>query len=343
MTNFAMKSAILSIFFTTAALGKPDSWRENARFPFKMPKGHKPMGGNNFVATCYNFINAVSKETVYTHDAQKLCQADSSLCQKWSDALPEVIKAKKTGEAKHNQKKSYKAWCHAVREEKDPQDIVVTMTHHNKHAHHTVDNTAAHLAEQSDDAQDALHVRLAKQAERLREAAAAAKAKAAQAAQEAEDKKAVANMMKELSAKAAKEIAEKESNVHSTKAKTNGGHKKSLISSQPTTAAKAEDKDPKYEELVKMMEHKMEEKHVEAAPTTPKPQAKVTHHGWDDIIATESKMDGELKSEAPHHRRARGAEYVQESATSKVSERTGIVGEVEELYDEAASFIHRHL
>lgn len=111
----------------SAATSPADAKRETIRFPFNMPKGQKPTGGFNFMAQCYNFIDAVAT-TKANANAVK-CHAEDKLCGAWADALPDVISAKKTGRDKNDAALTYSHWCLAVRNSETPDELPVFKAH----------------------------------------------------------------------------------------------------------------------------------------------------------------------------------------------------------------------
>jgi hypothetical protein len=331
-----MKAA-LALSFIGAATAASDPRREVIRFPFNMPKGQKPVGSFNFMANCYNFINAMSSADSNAHTLK--CHADGKLCNVWANTLPEVIKAKHSGEALHNKALSFSHWCDAVRTAQDPKTMPVANFKAEKHAVAQKQHKAQHdehkvetkvevqqkakvmLKAKVQQQEEAEHVKLANKAQKLREQAEEAKAKAAKAAQEAEDKKSVAEMMKELSEKAKKEVAEraKKSEAH--------GHKEALMAKSVTDSS-----DAKYQELVNKLEHKATVEAPKAA-AAPKAEKTIQHHGWEGVLATEDKMEAE-------HRGVRGGDFVQKASSPTHSE-SRIGHFVEEIYDDVASLVHR--
>lgn len=320
-----MKAA-LALSFIGAATAASDPRREVIRFPFNMPKGQKPVGSFNFMANCYNFINAMSSADSNAHTLK--CHADGKLCNVWANTLPEVIKAKHSGEALHNKALSFSHWCDAVRTAQDPKTMPVANFKAEKHAVAQKQHKVQHdehkvetkvevqqkakvmLKAKVQQQEEAEHVKLANKAQKLREQAEEAKAKAAEAAQEAEDKKSVAEMMKELSTKAKRELEERNKK----------GHKESLVAKAVTDTS-----DSKYQELVNKIEHKAT---VEAPKATEAPKAEKTvkHHGWEGVMATEDRM--------------RAGDFVQKASSPTHSE-SRIGHFVEEIYDDVASLVHR--
>ena len=316
--------AVLCLGFAGAATAAADPRRETIRFPFNMPKGQKPTGGVNFMANCMNFVSAMSSTGSNAHTLK--CHADGKLCDAWANALPDVIKAKHSGEASHNKALSTNHWCDAVRLAQDPQTMPVTNFKADSRAkQHKVEQKVEQKVQQKGKVtlkakvqhKETEHEKLMKQAQKLREQAEEAKAKAAKAKEEAEDKKSVAEMMKELSTKAKRELEERNKK----------GHKESLVAKAVTDTS-----DSKYQELVNKIEHKATVEAPKAA-AAPKAEKTIQHHGWEGVLATEDKMEAE-------HRGVRGGDFVQKASSPTHSE-SRIGHFVEEIYDDVASLVHR--
>jgi chemotaxis protein histidine kinase CheA len=372
--QFPTAATLCLLLAGAASAGPADVRRETIRFPFNMPKGHMPTGGFNFMAQCYNFIDAVAREKA---DANALkCHAEGKLCGAWANALPDVIAAKRNGRARSDEGLTYSHWCQAVRNSETPDELPVFKAHRaatnfkaQHHADHHVEYQHSQRAQHATKAQhqaqhkvvynrkqeqtlgqklkavfhkadkkieeeeNAHHLKLKAQAEKLREEAAAAKEKAAKAKKDAEEKASVAAMMKELSAKAAREVAQMQKAAEAAKAQAQPHHKDSLLSH----TAEVDTSEAEYERLVNSLEKKPAD--APKADEASKLHHINNHHGWANVLATEEKIDASAPAAAVH-KGVRGGDFVQESAVQKAPEsRVGHL--MEELYEDVSSLIHR--
>jgi len=470
--------AALCLSLSGAALAAPANNPRSvapAAFPFAMPAGSRRTSWN-FMANCHNFINAVAKGSD-AGAARGLCEAkDGALCDAWSVDLPQLIEAKKTGKEGHQ---TYNHWCEAVRAGRDPQAVVAAAQLTKEEVEHMLEHESEAKAGRAGERQQVTLGRVvesaaakhqmvkaaATQAKDLRSKAEAARARAAAAAAEAEDKMSVADMLKQLSEKAKREVAErlaKQTEAHHkrkeetralqaliAKPEPKEHHKALIAKPAPKAHHKAfatrsleQDKDidiyqlhhrvyePTYTEAdgsvrgevslhaakeaeeaaveaeapatpatpadVPAVEHEVPKAHVtpvhdetddvkmeemvnmlktrrqhgpvrKDAPAVAKaPEHKAKHHGWDDILKTEDKMDAQLlaKEKAGEdkasvernkrawsvplpHRHVRGGEYVQKATNSETTESTleearhAAGHAMEALYEDVSGLFHR--